>query len=75
MYACDLLLLCPVVTCPALPCPPPSLVMLLPQLVLFGPRVAVALPDCRSQRTEDQVLSVDTHMSLIIKIEVRGAQP
>jgi hypothetical protein len=42
--------------------------------VLFGPRVAVALPDCRSQRTEDQVLSVDTHMSLIIKIEVRGAQ-
>jgi hypothetical protein len=41
------------------------------QLVLFGPRVAVALPDCRSQRTEDQVLSFDTHMSLIIKIEVR----
>jgi hypothetical protein len=36
------------------------------QLALFGPRVAVLLPDCRAERTESQVLSLETHMQLLI---------
>jgi len=39
------------------------------QVMLFGPRVAVALPDCRAQRTETQVLSMDTHLRLMTKVE------
>jgi len=37
------------------------------QLVLLGPRLALALPDCRAQRTDTQVLSLDTHMNFILK--------
>ncbi|KIY98520.1 hypothetical protein MNEG_9440 [Monoraphidium neglectum] len=38
-------------------------------VVLLGTRVALALPDCRSQRTESQVLALDTHMNLIVKVD------
>jgi hypothetical protein len=40
------------------------------QVLLFGPRLAVALPDCRAQRTETQVLAMDTHLRLMTKVEV-----
>jgi hypothetical protein len=40
------------------------------QLVLLGPRIALALPDCRAQRTDTQVLSLDTHMNFILKTNV-----
>ncbi|KAI8466328.1 MAG: hypothetical protein J3K34DRAFT_485023 [Monoraphidium minutum] len=39
------------------------------QVVLLGPRIALALPDCRSRRTENQVLALDTHMNLIVKVD------
>lgn len=41
-------------------------------MLLLSPRVAVALPDCRSSRTETQVLALDTHMNLIVKVDVSG---
>ncbi len=42
------------------------------QLVLFGPRVAIAMPDCRSERTRHQVLSLETHLNLVVKVTVSG---
>ena len=42
------------------------------QVLLLSPRVALALPDCRSARTENQVLSLDTHMNLIVRVDVSG---
>ena len=38
--------------------------------MLLGPRLALALPDCRAQRTDTQVLSLDTHMNFILKTNV-----
>src|SRR5690349_20400865 len=40
------------------------------QLARLGTRVAVAMPDCRSERTRHQVLSLETHMNLIVKVQV-----
>ena len=44
------------------------------QVLLISPRVALALPDCRSARTETQVLALDTHMNLIVKTDVSETQ-
>jgi hypothetical protein len=54
----------------SLPNPEPSPLPTRRQVVLLGTRVALAFPDCRSARTENQVLALDTHMSMIVKVDV-----